>query len=340
MTTTDQEIAIDRESPRVSRRLWLRRFLSSNGTQLGIIGVFLALWAVFIFFAPNTFLSPQIYRAFMSTVPFFGIIALPLTMAIIAGEMDLSFPAIMAIGMVAFAFTFQFTGSVPLAFIASLATGFVVGLINGIIVVGIGIPSLVATIGTQFFWRGAVLVLLGGKGNTLVATRESFLYEVLVGKAFGYIPMQFVWMLVATAISWIILNRTRLGAHIYLIGDNAKSAELMGVNTRRTRLAVFIMVGVASAFAGVLASLTVSFFWPSLGDGYLLQTLASVFLGGTSVFGGIGTILGTFLGSYIIGAIEAAIVAIGLTGFWTKLIYGLIVILSVSMHAMLRRRMD
>lgn len=340
MTTPTNNMDSMREDPKENRRLWLRGFLSNNGTQIGIIGVFIALWAVFISSAPDTFLSPQIYLAFMSTVPFFGIIALPLTMAIIAGEMDLSFPAIMAIGMVAFIFTINLTHSVFLALIASLAMGVVAGLLNGVIVVAIGIPSLVATIGTQFFWRGAVLVLLGGKGSSLVAARESFLYQLLVGKVFDYIPMQFVWMIVITIISWVILNRTRLGAHIYLIGDNAKSAELMGVNTKRTRIAVFVMVGIASAFAGVLASLTVSFFWPSLGDGYLLQTLASVFLGGTSVFGGVGTILGTFLGSYIIGAIEAAIVAIGLTGFWTKLIYGLIIIVSVSMHAILRRRMD
>ena len=113
----------------------------------------------------------------------------------------------------------------------------------------------------------------------------------------------------------------------------------MGVNTKRTRIMVFVMVGVVSAFAGVLASLHVSYFWPSLGDGYLLETLAAVFLGNASVFGGVGTILGTFLGSYIIGAIKAAIVAIGLTGFWTQLIYGLIIIVSVSLHAILRRRM-
>jgi simple sugar transport system permease protein len=134
------------------------------------------------------------------------------------------------------------------------------------------------------------------------------------------------------------LNRTRLGAHIYLIGDNEQSARLMGVNVNRTRFAVFIMMGLAAALAGVLASLQVSFFWPSLGEGYLLSTLASVFLGGTSVFGGTGTILGTFLGSYIIGAINAGIVAIGLTGFWTELIYGLIIIISVSMHVVMQRR--
>ena len=112
----------------------------------------------------------------------------------------------------------------------------------------------------------------------------------------------------------------------------------MGVNAKRTRMIVFVLIGLAAAFAGVLASLQVSFFWPSLGEGYLLSTLASVFLGGTSVFGGTGTILGTFLGSYIIGAINAGIVAIGLTGFWTELIYGLIIVVSVSMHVVMQRR--
>jgi simple sugar transport system permease protein len=89
----------------------------------------------------------------------------------------------------------------------------------------------------------------------------------------------------------------------------------------------------------VIASLHVTYFWPSLGDGYLLRTLSSVFLGGTSVFGGVGTIFGTFIGAFIIGAIEAATVAVGLTGFLTQLIYGLIIVLSVSMHAYMSRRM-
>jgi simple sugar transport system permease protein len=329
-----------KDAKKTEQKRLLRRYLSRNGTQLGIIGVFALVWLFFILFAPDTFLSPLIYMAFMATVPFFGIIALPLTMVIIAGEMDLSFPAIMAISMVAFIFVFELFGSVLLALIGALLMGVIAGLLNGALVVWIGIPSLVVTIGTQFFWRGASLVIRSGTGFSLVAARDSIIYKLLVGKTFGYIPNQFIWMVIVGVASWVILNRTRLGAHIYLIGDNEKSAELMGVNTRRTRVMVFVMVGMASAFAGVLASLHVSYFWPSLGDGYLLQTLASVFLGGTSVFGGVGTILGTFLGSYIIGAIEAAIVAIGLTGFWTQLIYGLVIIVSVSMHAILRRRMS
>jgi simple sugar transport system permease protein len=315
-----------------------KNFIRKNATQLGMIVVFFGLWLFFILAAPQTFLSPQIYYAFMSTTPLFAIMALPLTLVIIAGEMDLSFPSIMAVGMVAFIFIFEPTGNVALAVLAALAAGVAAGVLNGGLVVGIGIPSLVATIGTQFFLRGLSLVLLQGKGASLIEARETFIYQVLVGKTIGNIPNQFWWSIAVAIACWIILNRTRLGAHIYLIGDNEQSARLMGVNVNRTRMAVFIMMGLAAAFSGVLASMQVSFFWPSLGEGYLLSTLASVFLGGTSVFGGTGTILGTFLGSYIIGAINAAIVAIGLTGFWTELIYGLIIIISVSMHVVMQRR--
>jgi simple sugar transport system permease protein len=316
------------------------KFLRQNGTVLGIFSVFILLWIIFIVSAPQTFLAPQIYFAFMSTIPFFAIMAMPLTIVVIAGEMDLSFPAIMAIGMVAFLLTYDFSQMIWLSFIAALLTGTFAGWLNGAIVVRFGIPSLVATIGTQFFWRGAVLVLSQGQSGTLVYTKESLLHPVLVGKLFCVIPMQMVWLIITAVICWILLNRTRFGAHIYLIGDNAESAKLMGVNTGRVRIQAFMLVGIIAAFAGVVASLHVTYFWPSLGDGYLLRTLASVFLGGTSVFGGVGTIFGTFIGAFIIGAIEAATVAIGLTGFWTQLIYGLIIVLSVTMHAYLRRRME
>src|SRR4030042_5821606 len=104
-----------------------------------------------------------------------------------------------------------------------------------------------------------------------------------------------VWLIIIAILGGVLLNRHRFGAHIYLIGDNVNSAKLMGINTGRTRILAFMLLGLIAAFAGVVASLHVAFFWPSLGEGYLLRTLASVFLGGTSVFGGFGTILGTFI---------------------------------------------
>ena len=325
----------------------LGRFIRANGTQLGMLGVFFGLWLIFIVSAPDTFLSSRIYFAFMSTIPFFAIMAIPLTMVVIAGEMDLSFPSIMAMGMVAFSFAYDVTQIIPsvpvrvfIAFIAALLCGSLIGWLNGLIVVRFGIPSLVATIGTQFFWRGAVLVLTEGKNYSLNYIKESFLHPALVGKIGGYFPMQMLWLIIIAIVGWVLLNRHHFGAHIYLIGDNVQSAQLMGVNTRRVRIRVFILIGLIAAFAGVLYSFHIAYFWPNTGEGYLLSTLASVFLGGTSVFGGTGTILGTFLGAFIIGAIEAATVAVGLTGFWTQLIYGLIIVLSVIMHMYLRKRME
>ena len=325
----------------------LKRFARANSAQLGILGVFFALWLIFIVSAPKTFLAPNIYSAFMASIPFFAIMAIPLTIVVIAGEMDLSFPSIMAMGMVAFSFIYNKTAfignttiQVFLAILAALITGALIGWLNGTIIVKFGIPSLVVTIGTQFFWRGAVLVLTQGANFSLEYIKQTFFHPLLVGKIGGFLPMQMIWLVVITILGWVLLNRHRFGAHIYLIGDNVKSAELMGVNTGRTRIQAFMLVGLVAAFAGVIASFYVAYFWPSLGDGYLLSTLASVFLGGTSVFGGTGTILGTFLGAFIIGAIEAATVAIGLTGVWTQLIYGFIIVLSVIMHTYLRKRAE
>jgi simple sugar transport system permease protein len=297
------------------------------------------MWGFFVIGAPRTFLSREIYGAFMSTIPFFAIIALPLTMVVIAGEIDLSFGSIMAVGMLVFVTVFETTGNLALAFVACLVTGFLVGLLNGIIVVRLGIPSLVATIGTQFFWRGVVLVVTGGHPASLVPAKGTILRQALVGRMAGYVPAQMIWTIIVAALVWVFLNRHKLGAHVYLTGDNENSARLMGVNVDRTRMMVFAIVGLAAAFAGLLASLEVNYFWVTLGEGYLLRTLASVFLGGTSVFGGVGTILGTFVGCFIIGAIEAGTVAVGLSGFWTQLIYGLIIVLSVSMHAVVNRRL-
>jgi simple sugar transport system permease protein len=333
--------AIQESSPPVYKETFkLSRFLRTNGTVLGIFAVFLGLWAIFIISAPNTFLAPQIYYAFMSTIPFFAIMAMPLTILVIGGEMDLSFPSIMAMGMVAYLLAYDATQSVYVGFIAALLMGLFAGWLNGFIVVRFGIPSLVATIGTQFFWRGAVLVLSAGMNGTLGYTKQTLLHPLLVGKLFGVLPMQMLWLILIAVLCWVLLNRTRFGAHIYLIGDNAESAKLMGVNTGQVRTLAFMLVGLISAFAGVVASLHVTFYWPSLGEGLLLRTLASVFLGGTSVFGGVGTIFGSFIGAFIIGAIQAATVAVGLTGFWTDLIYGLIIVISVVMHAFLRRRIE
>ncbi|MFL5684698.1 MAG: ABC transporter permease [Chloroflexota bacterium] len=322
-----------------SRRDSIGSRLSPWASQIGIVTAFVLLWLAFVILAPRTFLDAPIYLSFAQTTPYFAIIAMALTMVIVAGDIDLSFPATMSLGMVGFVFAWQATGVVALGVLAALGVGILCGLFNGFFVTVVGIPALVVTIGTQFLFRGVALVLVGGRQYPLVQTQDSIAYEVMVGRMFG-IPMEFFWFLLVTVGTWILLNRHRLGQNAYVTGDNAQAAALMGIPIRRTRIVLFVLVGLAAALAGVLNSLQVVNYYPSMGDGYLLPALAAVFVGGTSVFGGRGTVLGTALGAFMIGGIQAGLVAVGLSDYYPSLVYGAVILISVSIHAVLRRRFE
>jgi simple sugar transport system permease protein len=312
----------------------LRRLVSVRryGLQVGTFVMAVALWALFAVGAPETWLHFDIYSALMSTVPLTGIIALSLTLVVIAREIDLSFGSVMAVG----AWVFVATGQPELGLLAGLAAGFGVGLLNGIVVVRFAIPSLVATIGTWFFWGGIVLYGTGGKGaGTEFA--HGFVSSLVTGRIRG-VPAEFPWMIGIALVLWVLLNRHRFGAHVYLVGDNEQSARMMGVRTGLVRITVFALVGTAAAFAGIASTLETNYFWPTVGSGAMLPTVAAVFLGGTSIFGGRGTIFGTVVGAFVIGAIEPGIVSVGWTGLLTQVIYGAVIVGALIMQAFVLRR--
>jgi simple sugar transport system permease protein len=325
---------------RVAPPSLLRRY----GSQLGIIGVGLLLWALFLYFAPDTFTKLNIYRTFAENIPQFGITAIALTFVVITGEIDLSFPSIMALGTAAFALLAQ--AGVPwyLALSAAFAVGAFCGWINGTLVSWLNIPSLVITIGTSFLFRGLELVLMDGTGVPLTAEDYPELHaifrEPIEFTLFGFyvaIPIQFVWMVVILIGAWFLLNRTRFGAHVFLVGDNPTSARLMGVNAVSVKTRAFMLVGVMAVLSGLMISIYGRYFWPQMGDGFLLSTIASVFLGGTSVFGGTGSVVGTFVASFIIGAINAGVVASHINAFYTQVAYGLVIVVSVVLQTLIDR---
>ena len=313
-------------------------FLLRYGSQMGIIGVGLAMWLGFVIAAPRVFTDIDIYRAFAETTPLFGIVALSLTFVVITGEIDLSFPSVMALGTAVFCLVTAHGGA-PwwVGLVCGLGTGALCGFVNGLLVATLNIPSLVITIGTGFLFRGLELVLMNGTGVPMTADAYPQMHALLREPLFGF-PVQTLWMAAILIAEWILLNRTRFGAHVFLTGDNATSARLMGVNVGRVKIKAFILVGVTAVFCGLMNSIYGYYFWPSTGDGSLLNTIASVFLGGTSVFGGTGSVVGTFVASFIIGAINAGIVSAGVNAFYTQLAFGLVIVLSVVLQTLIDRR--
>ena len=276
----------------------------------------------------------------MQSMPFFGIIAISATFVVTLGEIDLSFPSIVGITSLTFGMVLTGTeGNFFLAFLASMSLGMFAGLINGLLVTKIGIPSIVATIGTLFFWRGLVNVVAQGSGIAIVDVAEyTWHHTLFVSKVFGSIPAQFIWFLVLTLMMQWIYRYHKFGNHIHFVGDNKASAQMMGINVDNVKIIAFVQLGFFSAFAGMLTMYEMLYFWPTQGSGLMLTTLAAVFVGGTSVFGGKGTIIGSFIGVLIIGSLESGIIALGLSGFYVKFIYGLMITLSVTIYALIQRK--
>jgi simple sugar transport system permease protein len=308
-------------------------FILKHRHQLIITSILILLLCLFMFLSPRTFLSSGIYSAYMSTIPFTAILALGLTLVIVCGEMDLSFPAVMAASGFVFSLVFIETGSVFLSVAAAVFTGGLCGALNAFLIVKIGVPSIIATIGTQFFIRGLTVLLAQGLAKSLIGIRDTFGYQILSGRIADFIPMQFVWLVILTIVFLLILNSHVLGDRIRFTGDNANAARIMGISVNKTKTFVFIIMGLCSGFSGVLVCSEMANWWPTQGEGFMLIVFASVFIGGTSVFGGKGTIYGTFIGSIIISMIEAGLVSAGAQGLWTRFVYGIVIITAVSFYA-------
>ena len=183
----------------------------------------------------------------------------------------------------------------------------------------------------NFFLRGVIMVLTQGNSTPLTQLKDTLFYKVFAGRI-GNFPVQMVWAIALLFVLQYVYGRSRFGVHVHFVGDNRESAREMGVKVDKTVILTFVLVSLAAALSAIVSALINENFWASTGDGYMLVVLAAVFLGGTPTWGGVGTIFGGFLGAIVIGFLETGIIAAGLTGFWTKLVYGLIIILSIISH--------
>ena len=291
--------------------------------------------------APSAFLAPNMYTTFLTTLPPLVLLAIGLTFVIGAGEIDLSFPSVIAFSGFVFAVLFKEYNLGWIAVVAAIASGVLVGFVNGILIAKVGIPSFIATLGTQFFWTGMAAVLSGGKSYALRGAETSSVWQVIVGRPFavagaygwiGQLSVSPLWTAAICVLLWFVLTRHRFGEHILFIGDSNEVSRVVGIDVEREKIKLFVLMGTLASIAAIILTLENKNFFGNQGQGYLLTAIASVLIGGTSIFGGKATIVGTIFGCFVMIIMQPGLVAMGLTGSLVLTVQGLIFLLSIIFY--------
>ncbi len=309
----------------------VRRFFYANRASLGSLAVFLLMMAIFVWANPRVFTTWAIYSSVLTTLPVAVFLVVPLVFVVTSGEIDLSFPATMGFTAWMFALVVQAGYDPFLGVAAAVATGVVLGLLVGSLVVYANLSSLIATLGMNFMLRGLILIFTEGKSISLSTLGDSWAFKITNSIVWG-VPIQIFWAIAFTIFSAFLYRRHRFGVQVHIVGDNPDSAQQLGIDVKRVRIKAYIFVGIGAALAGVFSTMINFTWWPTSGDGYLLPVLASVFVGGTPTWGGIGTVFGGAIGALTVAFIQTGIVGAGLSGFYVQFFNGLIIILSLLGH--------
>jgi len=231
--------------------------------------VFCAMMLVFFTANPIVFSNWSIYNSVLITLPVVLFMVVPLVFVVVVGEIDLSFPSVMAFAAWIFALLVQTGMPVFVAILIGIGSGVAVGAMIGVIVVYGGLSSLVATLGLNFLIRGFILIMTEGKSISLLELRGTPIHSIMSGSLFG-LPAQIIWALLFVAFSIVIFNRHQFGVRAKCAGDNPDSASQMGINVNRTRVMTFAFVGLGAGLAGIFSTMINFTWWPTAGDGYLL----------------------------------------------------------------------
>lgn len=264
-----------------------------------------------------------------------AIVALPLAMLIIAGEIDISVAGIIALASVTMGLTAAEGASTPVIVGAGLGTGFAAGVLNGLLVTVGRVPSIVATIGTMTLFRGAAYAILGDR--VLKDYPESFAVFGQ-GYAVGVLSVELALFVFLAIAFGLFLHYTRWGRAIFAVGANPVASRFAGVPVDRYRFALFALTGLSSGLAAVLLTSRLGSTRPSIAQGWELEIISIVILGGVSVWGGKGSILGVVLAALVFGLITFGLGLMNIPGIVMSIFVGALLILVVAVPALLARR--
>ncbi|HCJ08420.1 MAG TPA: ribose ABC transporter permease [Lachnospiraceae bacterium] len=315
----------------------------SIGTIIGEYGAFIALVLLVIVIScvSPEFRTTSNFLNLLRQASFNGLIAFGMTCVILSDGIDLSVGSTFALSAILCAEMLVHGVPAGLAIILALAAGTALGVISGVLVTKGRLQPFIATLITMTAYRGLALIITDGKPISRLASNiesesGSFLFKVL-GKGnlvFGpndmfSVPIPAIILIVLLLVFYFVLHHTTFGRRIYATGSNAKCAKLVGVNTVRIKIAVYAISGFMAALAGLIMISRVDSAQPTLGDGYELDAIAAVALGGTSMSGGRGKIVGTLAGVLIIAVLNNGLNILGVSTYYQEVIKAIVILVAV-----------
>lgn len=314
-----------------------RRMLQAR--ESGVLAALVLLFCLGVVLSPSFAQSGNLLSVGQQIAQI-GIMAVGVTFVIVNGEIDLSVGSIYALSAISTGMLITEGFAWPVAMLAGLAVGALAGLLNGLAVVLLGVPSFIVTLGTLSVFRGIALLISDGAPISLSASQEGVADFNLLGQGrlFEVIPMQLVFFAVIAILGVLLLSRSRFGFHTYAVGGNKEAAHLVGIDVKRVKLTAFVLSGFTAALAGVLGLSFLSYVQGVTGSGLELTVISAVIIGGAALFGGSGTMWGTVIGVAFIGLLQNILNIKGISSFWQTVVTGLVIIAAVAADTWQRKR--
>jgi ribose transport system permease protein len=254
---------------------------------------------------------------------------------LVSGGLDLSLSSVMALGGAVAALLLGVFDNAFMALLAAAAAGVIVGIFNALLIVKVGINPLIATIGTQFTIRGGIFIVIGAVPISVFRFTD---FMVLGNGTIAGFPIAVLILLVVFVVVGLVMSLTRFGSRIYAIGGSETAAALSGIPVHRLRTLIYTLSACSAAFAGALLASVNGAAYPNVGIGSELTILSAVILGGTALTGGRGTVLGTFLGIFLLGTLNNGLNLVGVRAEVQTFVQGVVLILAVTVDEFRRRR--
>jgi len=302
--------------------------------QLSVLGFLLLIVLVFAVLADGFLTLSNVMNIALQT-SMIAIVAIGMSFVIFTAGIDLSVGSVMALsGALAAGVAVRFGMDTYLSIGVGLGVGLVVGALNGVLIVKGGIPPFVATLSMLAVARGLTLVYT--EGRPIAGLDERFIYFGS-GQILG-IPLPVIIMIVVAVIAHIVTRYTPFGLHVYSTGGNEETTRLAGISPDRIKMAVYMISGFLAALGGILLTSRLWSAQPNAALGWELDAIAAPVLGGTSLFGGVGSIGGTVIGAFIIGVLSNGLNLMGVPSYHQQVIKGVVFILAVAVDLLLNRR--